>query len=547
MNSRLRTAVLGCLALIVCAVRAAAQETRPSPLTRAEVTDFEETTLFDGVLAFLRELESRGAPWRRETFGPTVEGRALPLLVLEAPRRSPDGAPRIRPPRVLLLANIHAGEVEGKEALLVLLREFAEGRHAGLRAAMDILVAPVFNADGNERIAPGNRAAQNGPVRGVGIRANAAGLDLNRDFMKLESPEVRSLVADVLRARDPDLLMDLHTTNGSPHGFALTYARPLLDGTGAAQGRFLRGTLLPEAARVMAGAGFPTWYYGNFRDERDPGKGWETFENLPRYGTNYMGLRNRLAVLSEAYAYRPFGERIAATRAFVLAVLESVARHAGEIVALVEAADRDASTQPPPGTPARRQPLAFRLARDPDPAEILLAPVMDITDPGTGLTRHAAGPCSGSVRIPHYGSHEPVADVGIPAFWILDARAGDGALLLLRHGLTVLRTTGPAEIDVESFRVMETALASRPFQGHRIRTLEVAPFRQRMTFPAGTFIVPSSQRLRALAVWLLDPRSPDGILAWNILDPLLAGAAAEILPVHEAGELPPVRHVIHSR
>ena len=218
----------------------------PGPLTRAERSGFRETTRYDEVMAFVDSVAARSPAVQRLSFGYTYEGRTLPLVVWDpgseagryrtaaAARRA--GGNRVR---VLVLANIHAGEVEGKEASLILLRELVSGAHPEWADSMLLLFAPIYNADGNERIALDNRPLQHGPVGGMGQRANAQGYDLNRDFMKLDSPEARSLVT-LLRDFDPHVVIDLHTTNGTLHAYHLTYSPPLHPATDRAIDGFLR-------------------------------------------------------------------------------------------------------------------------------------------------------------------------------------------------------------------------------------------------------------------------------------------------------------------
>ena len=165
----------------------------------------------------------------RESFGKTEEGREMPMMAIADPKvTSPEAARKLGRPIVFVQANIHAGEVEGKEAILVLARRLVDGDLKPLTRQLVILIAPDYNADGNEKVNVMNRTAQNGPVAGVGTRENAKGLDLNRDYMKLDSAEARALVG-LMNRWDPHVAVDLHTTNGSYHGFHLTYspiARP---------------------------------------------------------------------------------------------------------------------------------------------------------------------------------------------------------------------------------------------------------------------------------------------------------------------------------
>src|SRR5262245_26179182 len=161
--------------------------------SRAEQTNFEETSRYEDVLRFIAELQKRTDKLRVESFGKTVEGRDLPLMIFaDPPISQPREARASGKPIVFIQANIHAGEVEGKEAMLHLSRRIATGDLKTLLAKLIILVAPIYNADGNEKISTNNRTAQNGPIDGVGTRENAKGFDLNRDYMKLETPEANS-------------------------------------------------------------------------------------------------------------------------------------------------------------------------------------------------------------------------------------------------------------------------------------------------------------------------------------------------------------------
>jgi hypothetical protein len=208
---------------LVAAVPAAQDD----PLrSRPERTNFEETSRLEDVTAFLTALSAKSPLVRVLTFGTTEQGRSMPLVTLSNPAVSQPSEKPAGRPVVFLLANIHGGEVEGKEAVQVLMRRLTSGDLRPLLDRMVVLIAPIYNIDGNEAIDVNNRTQQHGPVVGVGRRENAKGLDLNRDYMKLESPEARALAA-AFTAWDPHLMVDLHTTNGSYHGYHLTQSIPL--------------------------------------------------------------------------------------------------------------------------------------------------------------------------------------------------------------------------------------------------------------------------------------------------------------------------------
>ncbi len=194
--------------------------------TRAERTNFTETSRYDDVQAFLDTVDRASPLVHVTSFGYTFEGRRLPLAIVGSLTDvTPDAIRKSGRLRVYIQANIHAGEVEGKEAVLALIRDIARGSHADWMKSMVLLVNPNYNADGNERVSLTSRGLQHGPIGGQGTRANAQGLNINRDDMKLDTPEARSMVR-LLNDYEPHIMMDLHTTNGSRHAYHLTFETP---------------------------------------------------------------------------------------------------------------------------------------------------------------------------------------------------------------------------------------------------------------------------------------------------------------------------------
>ena len=244
-----------------------------------------------------------------------------------------------------MICGIHAGEVEGKEGGLMQVRDLLDGRHGDVLSRMTLLVVPLFNADGNDRISPENRkldiahfSGQLGPDSGVGTRVNAAGVNLNRDYMRQDAPEMRQLQTRVCHPWNPHLVIDCHATNGSIHRFAMTYDIPHTVESGRREPiDYMREHLLPAVtAAVKKNDGLDSFYYGNFlRDEGGQGMGWITYTHHPRFGGNYRGLTNRLDLLLETYSYLPYAERVRTTYAFLRESLAYVAAHGREIVELL--------------------------------------------------------------------------------------------------------------------------------------------------------------------------------------------------------------------
>ena len=481
------------------------------PLTRAESSGYTETERFDDAVDLLGRLERLDDRMHLTTFGYSVEGRALPLVVYGDVEGA--DAPSVRASsrlRVFVMANIHAGEVCGKDAMLALLRDLvAVGRPAWADSVV-LLVAPIYNADGNERISLYNRPRQHGPVAGMGRRENAQDLDLNRDHMKLASPEARSLVR-LMNDYDPHVVVDLHTTNGSQHGYHVTYAAPMHPGTDPGVVDLLRNDWLPDVTRrFKASTGWDLYYYGNL-PFRGAQAGWYTFDHRPRFNTNYVGLRNRIAILSEAYAYAPFRERVLATRAFVDEIVAYAHRNSSRIRAVVQAADRS----PVAGL---TQGVRAKMVAGDRPADILLGSVQTVRNPYSGETMFEMTDERRIQTMPEYGTFEATESVTAPAVYLVPRSLRRVVDLLHDHGIRVDEVAAPTG-PLERFRIDSTRTAARPFQGVSERevfgTWQIADG----GLPNEEWVAVSiDQPLGRLAVQLLEPRSDDGFANWAVVD-----------------------------
>ena len=243
--------------------------------TVAERSDYRATARYDDVMAWCRAF-ARATPNARLTeLGRTAEGRSIPLVIVaDPPVQTPAEAARSGKLVCLVIGNIHAGEVCGKEALPMLLRDTFAGPHPPLLKDIILAVAPIYNADGNERVSKTNRPGQVGPEEGMGQRGNARGLDLNRDFIKLEAPETRGLVK-FLKEWNPHLFIDTHTTNGSYHRYTITYDGPKNPAGDPRVVAYMRQTFFPEVTRAFEKrTGLKAFYYGNFDREHTK---WTTY------------------------------------------------------------------------------------------------------------------------------------------------------------------------------------------------------------------------------------------------------------------------------
>ena len=559
----------------LAAAQSAAPAARPSAgqktalLTRPEASNFAETSQYADVMSYMKAMASASPQIHLTTFGYTFEGRPLPLAIIGAPGATPEQVLATGKTRVYLQGNIHAGEVEGKEALLWLLRSIARGERADWFKSVVLLIGPIYNADGNERVSVANRGSQNGPIGGMGQRANAQNLDLNRDCTKLETPEARSM-AMLLTRYDPHVAIDLHTTDGSADsGFYLTYETSLNPNDSKATSGLLRDSLLPSVTKtIKAKHGWDYFYYGGVARGAERSYGSDGDLAKARYTSTYFGVRNRLGILVETYSYASFEDRIKANYWFLEEVLDYVVKNGESVRRAVATAD---------GESVIGKELAVRqeLVKGAAPVPVVFAQTVAERNPyvpDRPIRRRVPGGERTEI-MPHFGTTAPTETSMVPRAYLLPLvvtpasapaaalpsappaappagtpgpgmRPGTGGSASARvmasvvdrleaHGIKFIRTEAEQTIKGERFRIESSTLADREYQGtHKLRTLTGKWEATEQTLPAGSIVVQMDQPLARLAFLLFDPRSDDGLMAWNILDPVLGGTPApEFYPV----------------
>jgi hypothetical protein len=563
---------------------------RAWPLTRPEATNYAETSRYEDVIDFMKAMAAASPRIHLATYGYTFEGRPMPLAVIGAPDATPEKVLATGKTRIYIQGNIHAGEVEGKEAALWLLRSIAKGERAAWLQNVVLLINPIYNADGNERVSVRNRGSQFGPVGGMGQRANAQDLDLNRDNTKMETSEARSL-ARLMTQYDPHIAIDLHTTNGSDHGFYLTYETSVSPNTSPGIAQLVRNDLLPSVTKaVKAKHGWDYFYYGG--PTRQGERVWAGDLDLykPRYTQTYFGIRNRIGILSETYSYASFEDRIKADYWFVEEIVNFAVTNGEAIRKATAAADAESII----GT---RQAVRGKLVKAPNPVQVVLADVVDERNPYVP-DRPMRRRVNGSERVetmPHLGIVEGTESSIAPRAYVIPAviatpapppaaggpppaaatptaggppgpggppgsggrggqvgRGGQGGPFggrgggspttrmiasvvdrLEAHGIKYFKTTKEMTVNAERFKIASSEVAQAEYQGaHKLRTLTGAWEATEQTLPVGSLVVPMDQPLARLAFILFDARSDDGLMAWNILDPVLgATPAPEFYPV----------------
>jgi hypothetical protein len=535
--------------------------------TPAELSDWERTTSSQEVLDYLVELIPYGeGKLRLEYIARTVQGRLQPLLVIGDPApKDPSEVPSDKA-IVLVNCNIHSGEVEGKEAMLIFAREVAQGKHDDLLKDIVILLNPNMSPDGNDNLGKWRRNSQFSPKL-VGTRDNGQGYNINRDMTKLDAYESRAMV-EVMNKWDPVIFIDAHATNGSYMQHAVTYNWGLHPNTDPDIMMYNRGEFSSKAVGrrsylydKLDKVAIP---YGNFynytnkpyavRPDDDPyfpGElgGWITFEDYPRYTTNYAGLRNRLALLLEVYSYDPFETRVKTQYACIYGALKTIAGDKVKIKTLIAQADERSLSRAQNGVDDEEVTLNSRLeplkgvkdideidfdgkvtvqsyeteneSTDPD-ADIVpeFVTAKDGDGDETEYRVDIVYPPKKVYEIPYYGKFVPTATRKMGALYVIRPGGDKAAELLIRHGIEVKRLTQDVEVDTfEWFKTGTMNPNPNLYEGHHQNRVEGEWKKSSdLKIPQNSYVVSTAQKNGSLAALLLEPECVDGMVAWNVLD-----------------------------
>lgn len=470
------------------------------PKTVAESSNWESTSTSAEVVEFIDQCAEQAEHVSKFVFGKTVEGREMVAVSVASPAyeigKQDDRA------RVLVIGNIHSGECAGKEGLLMMIRELAaDQNHRWLKNCV-LIIAPNYNADANDRVGKKNRPGQLGPVNGMGRRENAQDLDLNRDFSKLESPEARNLIK-LIDEVNPHLFIDCHTTNGSKHQYALTYDVPHNPATAAPIRDFLRDKMMPEITDRCLKNGFKSFYYGNFNKEHTA---WTTYGYEPRYSTEYVGLRGRLAILSEAYSYISYQERIAVSKSFVTNCIDYIHENAAAVDSLLKSVDQE---------------LIRAATNSPERIQVSLA-AKPVAFKEKFALKGFKDDQPHDYQCDFVGDYASTNSTSLPFAYVIPKDHVRVVERLRMHGVNIQMLKEDTELNVEVHKIKELNRAKRAFQKHKMVQATSQRDARKETISAGSYIVSTGQPLGRFVAYMLECDSDDGFIFWNFFDQHIA-------------------------
>jgi len=472
-------------------------------VTPAELTDLTETPDYAQTISYLKKLVESSPLFRLEVIGQSPQGRDIYLVKASM---QPDLVGQSGRPTLLVQAGIHSGEIDGKDAGLMLLRDIAHGDKADLLKQVDFLFIPVLSVDAHERRGEHHRMNQRGPLQ-QGWRSNASNLNLNRDYAKADSLEIRALLK-VLNQYQPDLYMDVHVTDGEDYQYDITYGfnEPFasLSPNGAS---WLAQVYRPYLDRQLSRQGHIPGPLVFGLDSMDFSKGLSGSTSTPRFSNGYGDVRHLPTILVENHSLKPYKQRVLGTYVLLEQTLRLL-QEQGKALQLAKKADENFRPQ--------QQVLLFKAAEQPDliqfkgmsyeivQSDISKAPYVKWT-----------GQAKEYVDLPVYWEKVPAIETEVPTAYWIPPQYQEVIQRLDIHGVKMTRITSPKKLELQQLVASDPQVAAKSFEGRVGVTATFTPQWQQIELAPGSVRVSTDQPLGALAVALLQPQAPDSFFSWG--------------------------------
>jgi len=487
-------------------------------LTHAEKSDYRETPRYAETIEYSRRLAQASPLIKFQSFGKSGQGRELPLLIAsEGETFTPEAARLAGKAVILIQACIDAGEPDGKDAGLALLRDIAITKTLpGLLKNLVVLFIPIYNTDGHERVSPYNRINQKGPDE-MGWRTTSNYQNLNRDYMKADTPETRAWLSLWNRWK-PDLFIDCHVTDGADYQYNITYQHEHHAGIAESVLAWEKRVIDDRVAPATEAAGNTISWYLEFIDNRDLTKGIRDFNGSPRFSTGYTPIRNRPGILIETHMLKPYRPRVIGTYDFLRFTLAEVSRDPESLLKAVREADKKTLADGHAYDPARRYPLDFELTDKATPYKLRALEYETVMSDISGAPYVTFGTRPVEMSVPMYNEFRVQTAVAPPLYYIVPVQWQDVIEVLRAHGLTLQTTKEAITIDIESYRFVDVKWAGSPFEGRLMPSFKAEVVHERRTFPTGSVIVPLAQEAAKVALNLLEPEAPDSLVHWGFFN-----------------------------
>ena len=486
-------------------------------LTHYERSGKTKTPRYEETLDFCRRLDEASGKVSLVSFGKSAQGRDLPLMIIDRDGLSDPKEIREQGRIILLVqACIHPGEAEGKDAGLLLIRDMIIHHEQELLLDhVSLIFIPIFNVDGHERFGPFNRINQNGPEE-MGWRVTANNLNLNRDFLKAETPEMRAWLF-LFNTWMPDFFIDTHTTDGADYQYPLTYLLEIFGNMDQGLTDWTREVFIPEMTGAMDQRGFPVFPYVDFRRWHDPRSGLVSEVAPPMLSQGYTSLRNRPGLLIETHMLKPYPVRVEATYQCILSSLEILAKNKKEVQDLIRNADESVCS---PTFREKPFPLQFQVLEN----DSIMVPFRGFdysleksTVSGGSWFKYSNTPST--FLLPYFSINVPTVDAHLPYAYIIPAEWTLVIEKLRIHDVEMKFLKTQEMIHVSTWRFSNPKWQQNPYEGrHPLVQFDLEEITEERSFRPGSAIVEVSQKSARIIAHLLEPKGNGSLLYWGYLD-----------------------------
>jgi hypothetical protein len=490
-----------------------------SGFTQGHHTIFEksggkESPTYPEIIRWWKQLAAAYPSIQIKEMGPTDAGFPLHLILVSTDKTFDLKKIKQQKKAIIFVNNgIHPGEPDGIDASMLLVRDIVQGKYK-LPQSVVLALIPVYNIGGALNRSKNYRIDQNGPEE-KGFRGNAQNLDLNRDFIKMDSKNAVSF-ARIFTLLDPDVFVDNHVSNGADYQHVMTLLTTQHNKLGGVMGEFLNRKFEPALYTLMKSKGFDLVPYVNHFGET-PEKGWLEFFDSPRYGSGYGTLKNTFSFVPETHMLKPYKQRVEATKALMESFIEFMAQNGKEILRLREETIQNQQKQP-------TYPIAWKWDRTKS---------TEITFKGfeAGMKKSAISGLDRlyyernrpfEKRVPFYNSYVDTLTVTRPAAYLIPQGWWKVIERLQANGIQMLRLKKDTTIEVEAYRIEDFNSTARPYEGHHPNSrVQITTSTKKILFRSGDYFIPLSQKGVRFLIETLEPQAIDSYFAWNFFDSIL--------------------------
>ncbi|MBZ0199571.1 MAG: M14 family metallopeptidase [Ignavibacteriaceae bacterium] len=485
--------------------------------TKFEKSNYLETARYAESIEYFQKLADASNFAKMFTFGNSPQNREMWCIVISKDKAfTPEDAKRTGKPIMLIENGIHSGEIEGKDASMILLREILITKEKEkLLDDVILLVVPIFSVDAHERSRAYNRINQNGPTE-MGWRTTAQNLNLNRDWVKADAPEMQAMLK-LFSTWLPDFFIDTHTTDGADYQYNITYALEKYTNIYKETGDWVKNKFTPYFVNRVEDQGFLIAPYVSFRDWD---KGFESgivdWAASPRLSEGYAAIQNRPGLLIETHMLKPYKDRVFSTRAALIASIEYVANNAAELVKLNTAADKNSVKDFTIDN--KFMPLNFKASEKADTMLFKGFKYKKEMSEISGTEKLIYTDEKLDMKVPYYNDVQPADSVKAPKAYLIPAEWSSIIDRITLHGIRVDTLKEAQEFNVTKTKFKNVTFAKSSYEGRHTARFETETFNDKIIAPVGTFYIPTNQRTVRVILTMLEPKSDDSFVKWGFFN-----------------------------